>query len=152
MKNNNEVLEIFDQSNAEISKLFWIAGCFESSDLQEFLEEQEDNFWKEILPEINEDDLESYREDDELNRLLIDNNKLGFIAEVGFAKHSNFHFNDKGKVTSGSIHPGIRHLRYIYAETAVELAEKVKNAGQEEYEKDLEQFKLKNNIPTNKQA
>jgi len=148
MQKNNETIELFDQANAEINKLFWLATCIESSELKGFLQELEKDAWEDMLPEVaNNEFFDEYQHDDELSQLLIEMDKLGFIAEVTIAECDGFTFNDEDEVTTGSIHPGIRHIRYVYAETSEELIEKAIKVGEEEYEKDITRFKKKNSIP-----
>lgn len=136
--NNNEALERFDQANSvEIDKLFWIAASFESLELVSFLEDLDDNNWKECLPELFENEyFEDYKSDKELNRLLLDHDKLGFIAEVTFPRNYNFRYNKKGESIGWSSNGGIRTIKYIYAETTEELLAGIEKLSEKVLEED----------------
>jgi len=145
--NNLKAIERFEQTNsAQINKLFWIAGSIESHDLASFLEDLDSANWKECLPEIFEDsNFEECMEDEEFNELLIDHNKLGFIAEVTFPESYNFKY-DGDKLTGWSSNGGTRRIKYVYAETTDELLSAIEKVGEEvfeDYKKADKQKKLK---------
>lgn len=144
MKTTPEIIEQIDQSNAQIDKLFWVGASTEYSDLEEFLQDLDKSAWKEMLPELTETEYyEEYFDDGELIQLLIDNGKLGFIAELTIPTCYDFVFDQNGEMKSCSMHPGRRHIRYAYADTHEELLEKLIQIGQEEFDLDKERDKMK---------
>lgn len=140
---NNSVAERLEQAHgAQIDILFWIAASIESQELESFLEEElDDNNWKELFPELYENEsFEEYREDRELLTMLTENEKLGFIAKVTIPRCYNFRY--KGKELLGySTNPGHRRIRYVYADSQEELITVIEIIADEVFE-DYKQIDL----------
>ncbi|OFX56311.1 MAG: hypothetical protein A2066_12990 [Bacteroidetes bacterium GWB2_41_8] len=137
MKNyNNSVNERIEQAHdARIDKLFWIAASTGSDELAEFLNEDlDDENWEELFPELVENEnYEEYKEDGELITMLIDNDKLGFLARVSIPRCYNFRY-DGENISNYSSNQGHRRLRYIYAESPEELITAIEIVADEVFE------------------
>lgn len=135
MNYNNSVLERIEQAHdAQIEKLFWIAASIESHDLQSFIEELESNVWKELFPELFASNyFEEFQEDGELVTMLIESDKLGFIAEVTIPNCYDFIY-DGEELKGYSSHPGRRRIRYVYAESLEELITAIEIVADEVFE------------------
>lgn len=150
MTTNREYCDKFDQLNGtQIDKLFWIAGSIENSDLEDFLQDEMDNNdWNQLFPQLGPAENEGfndYLEDKELVQLLIEYEKYGLIAQITIPECYNFRYKE-GKLTGWSCHPGIRRIKYIYAETIPELyseIERVQAAVFEEFKENDEQKQSK---------
>lgn len=142
---NAQALEKFEQAHdARIAKLFWIAASMEVSDLKDMVNEMSEHDFEEAFPElIVLPGYADYAEDNDLFRLLIDNNYYGLIAEVHIPHCDGFKFDEKGKPTSWSINPGWSTLYYAYAETLSELTKKVKKISDKAFAYDIAKFKKK---------
>ncbi|MFO0359259.1 MAG: hypothetical protein ACK50N_02065 [Flavobacteriales bacterium] len=94
---HTEALERFQQAhNASISKLFWIAGSFQESDLRDFIEEMSEDQFKSCFPRIaNSKYYQEYRDDGELLEAMVDSTYLGLLAEVLIPEATDFQF-EKG--------------------------------------------------------
>lgn len=136
---NNEAIERFEQAHeAKIDKLFWIAASIESQELVSFIEDLDDQSWKELFPELFDYEyFKEIQENGELIQMLCENDKLGFIAEVTIPVCTDFKYKDQN-IVGYSSSPGRCRVKYVYAETSEELLitiEKVSEAVFEDFKK-----------------
>lgn len=142
---NREAVERFDGyvHGTFINKLFWIAGSFDSSDFKDFLEEMQDNDWKDCLPEIAKSKyFKEYQKDNEMGQALVDNNKFGFIAELHHPECKNFSYQ-KSKIVSCSVSSGCCRISYVYAETIEELMSNIEKSADKIYKEYVAKDKKK---------
>src|SRR4051812_15696446 len=97
---NREAVERFDTAHGiKINKMFWVAGCLESSDFKEMVtEDMSHKDLSELFPDLPPDAPYEYMKDDEATQLFVDYNKLGFLVELHFPYHYGFHYK-KEEVT-----------------------------------------------------
>lgn len=127
-----------------INKLFWIAGSFDNSDFKDFLEEMQDNDWKDCLPEIAKSEYyKEYQKDREMGQALIDFNKFGLIAELHHPKCHNFRYDEKGKITGCQISMGNCRISYVYAENLEDLMSAIEKSADKIYKEYVSSEKKK---------
>lgn len=132
---NKKVLENFN-GNIIVEKLFWIAISVETEEFNEFIEEIAETSYERGLPEIA--NLTGFKEcykHGVIPSLLIENNKLGFIACLSIPEYINFKFNEKGEPfdwESGYF----RRIEYVYSDTQEGLLKEIENR----YDKLFEEF------------
>lgn len=120
---NLEAVDRFSQTHgANIDKLFWIASSMENSELQETLALLDSDDLKGMFPDLDVKTICAYMEDDEegVVQLLLDHDKLGFVAEVHLPKCENFTYRNNEPV-SCSLNYSISRPICVYGETRDEL-------------------------------
>ena len=154
---NKEFAEKFDQAHsAQIEKMFWIAGSSDHSDIEELLQDISDNEWDKLIPELGPSKNEyffEYLDGDVLTEMLVENDKFGLIAEICIPECSRFIYDENNIPVAWSTHPGIRRIKYAYAESLEALfseVEKIANEVFEDYK--AEDKKRRQSEPTNSEA
>jgi len=143
--NNREAYDRMDQSGAIVNKLFYLPFQSESSELEEMLGDLNITDINELVGgDLTEEDLEDYRDFNELNHVLQNYGIDGFIVEVHIPKRDNFKFNEEGELSSWSVSRGICNVRYANGNTLEELVEKIGNISEEIFEKEWKQELEKN--------
>lgn len=56
---------------------------------------------------------------------LIDNNKLGFLAEVLVKERNSYEFDEEGEVVFYAVNPSISRILYCYGDTLEELLNQI---------------------------
>ena len=133
---NREYSELFDGSTygTYIYKLFWIAGSIENSEFKDFLEELDDDNWKQCLPEFrNSSYYEEYQRNNDLVQALIDLNKFGFIAELRHPKCYDFDYNNNNEIIGHSVSMAVCRISYVYAENHDEMMAKIQESAEKIY-------------------
>lgn len=141
--NNEEAIDRFEQTHAQIEKMVWIAGALEMPwDFEDMLGDMTKDDWKHALPEIyNNEYFDEYFEDNNMVQGLIDSNKFGILAQISVAQCYNFNLNDDGKPIAWGINSGIRRNEYFYGETLEQILEQAENFSKEWFDIDLKKFK-----------
>jgi hypothetical protein len=122
-KINREVADKLEQEagGIEIHKMYWIAGSYESKDLQEVLEELTPSDWDDIFPSAKVPHIENFRQSENPGQIFIEQDMWGFFAVLHYPKHYDFHYNSTGEVTGCTTTRGIMTINYAYGETIPEL-------------------------------
>lgn len=149
--NNQEIFNKIDQTGAHVERLFFLPLHYESSSFTEFLEDDlDDDDIQEIFPEIDSDEIEEYRDMQELRNLFYNHGKCGFFADVRFPERSDFRFNERcanpEDYSSCSVNHGIQSVRYLYSETIEDLVVKIEATAKEIVIEQIKRFKAKNLI------
>lgn len=139
---NIEAVKRFDKSHSvRIAKLFWIAGSLSDSDLEDFLQELDDEYFNKWFPDS--DYLNQYRDDNQLVQAFVDFNKFGLIAEINIPKADNFKY-ERGKPVSWSVHEGNCRVEYVYAETLELLMDEIEKTSDSVFQEYIKKDKKKN--------
>lgn len=145
MKTSIQLLEELEKSRgAYIDKIVWIMASLGTSTLYDMLEDVDQKRLKEILPLVAGTIIYHIeeREKDMVDVTLIENGKLGFLAEVLVPIRNRFIIADDGGISS-SYSRGHCYVTHVYAESREELVEKIAETSEYYYNKDLEKFKNK---------
>ena len=131
---NCKVLDRIEQTHgAKINRLVWIAASRENRILSDILEDMADSDGlHEVFPEISENEVFHDYAFDHFE-MMVEYQKLGFLAEVFFPLLNSFEFNEDGHPTSYSYSDACGVLRYVYAETTDELLSKIEQLSEEHY-------------------
>ncbi len=127
MNNSKQLLRFEEAGSARISKLFWIASCWETYDLKSFLNDDvQDDDYEKYLPEVfSSKHFSEHRDSESIEELMYDHNKFGFMAEVLFPICSRFSYNKDGTPSSWTSSGGHCRMSYIYAETPALLLKQI---------------------------
>jgi hypothetical protein len=149
---NKEAVELFDEAHGiKINKMFWIAGCWESSDLKEMVEEDmSDRNWARTFPDIPVESFREYLNMREGPQIFVDYRKFGFLVELHFPHHYDFTFAKDGTVRRCAVSGGIHTIDYAYGETIEELMTKIKEVAEINYQDDIKNDKKKQKKKTKK--
>ena len=114
MKKLNAKAELLRGDGCHIEELFWISPMVDSSRLEGFLEDMDEEDLRDILPGL---DIEEGDIADQLDALGI----TGIIAECRHHVKRNICFDKDGNYRSSFRSLGVTMSFYIYAETLEEL-------------------------------
>lgn len=150
MDYRNLLDEIEQAGSFHIEHLAFIALDLEarSEALEEIISDISDKEFKRLFPDIA--DREWFKglggfEKYEITQLLLDFDKLGFIAEIGVHQKDRFSFNEDGSFSSCSVHPGLSYVTYAYGDTIEELVENIKERCDHYQAIDIEKHKAAKN-------
>lgn len=115
--------------DVRIDKLIWIAACEDDNSLKD-LGFGEVEIVQRDLPEINNPYLEEYINNGELLQLFIDQDRLGFIAQLRCPEIKEINLDSHGSVTSYSPKHWCCLIKFCYAETLDDLTDKIISIGE----------------------
>lgn len=147
--NYRDLVDDIEQAGSfHISNLMLIALDLElrSDALEEIITSMDNKNFEAMFPDIAAKDWYKGIEDtnkDEIMEMLIDYDKLGFIAEIGVHQKSRFSFAEDGHVQSCSVHQGMSYVKYAYGDTIEELLGAITAHCEEMEQYDIEKHKKK---------
>lgn len=155
--NNKEIFDYFFENNIEIANLIWIAASSDTHELETMIEDIENlEDLKEVFTDIDFFKNSEYflKKTDEIIFDIIDNDKLGFLAEVLVKERYCYDFDEEEKPTSYLINPAISKILYCYGDTLealinqiyIKSSEIIKSFEESELEKYISLKKFLNNI------
>jgi len=147
--NYRKLIDEVEQSGSfHISNFMMIALDLEcrSDALREIIESLDNENFEQLFPDIVAKDwykgIEDVNMDDRI-QLLLDFDKLGFIAEIGVHHKSNFTFRENDSFSSCSIHQGMSYVKYAYGDTIEELLNNIRAHCDEMEQYDIKKEKEK---------
>lgn len=141
MKNINMYNYLTALSDTRIWKLIWIAGHPDRDDVEEIIDSMlDDGSFESNFPDIPIDATQHCTQFGDLEQLLMDYGKLGFLAQVHFPYFRNVQFDDAGNPKSWEVR-AMCMIRYVYVETIEELEPKIRELYDEHFKKQIKNEK-----------
>ena len=135
-------IEIFHKTmksvNTRIEKTFHIGSMIDSDTFFDFIIQMDEYDFKNIAPELSIKKIKNHILNREQTKMLFDNNKLGFIAEVYHAEILSFDGNEY------EVNDRKSYISIVYGETFDQLIENALSASKKQIEIDLERQAKKN--------
>lgn len=142
MKNVNVYNYLAALSETRIWKLIWIAGNPDREDVEEIIDSMlDDGSFESNFPDIPIDAPEHCTEHGDLEQLLMDYGKFGFLAQVHFPHIRNVQFDDAGSPKSWEVVRALCTIRYVYVETIEELIPKIRGLYDEHFKNQIKNEK-----------
>ena len=133
-------ISLLNAGHTKIEQLFLAHIQINSNDFNDFLDLLEYEDWKDIIPELTPEIYEEYMDYSRLD-LIMDYNKLGYIAQCDYNLMSDFSFTDDGRYSC--VNTGTFYEFYVYADTVEELLEKVLAKDKEFFDEQIREEKEK---------
>lgn len=142
MKNVNVYNYLAALNETRIWKLIWIAGNPDREDVEEIIDSMlDDGSFESNFPDIPIDATKHCTQFGDLEQLLMDYGKFGFLAQVHFPHIRNVQFDDAGNPKSWGIVRALCTIRYIYIETIKELTPKIRELYDEHFKNQIKNEK-----------
>lgn len=142
MKNINMYNYLAALSDTRIWKLIWIAGHPDRDDVEEIIDSMlDDGSFESNFPDIPIDATQHCTQFGDLEQLLMDYGKFGFLAQVHFPYVRNVQFDDAGNPISWDIVRAMCMIRYVYVETTEELIPKIRELYDEHFKNQIKNEK-----------
>lgn len=141
MKNVNVYNYLAALSDTSIWKLIWIAGRPDREDVEEIIDSMlDDGSFEGNFPDIPIDATKHCTQFGDLEQLLMNHNKFGFLAQVHFPLIRNVQFDDAGNPKYWETR-ALCTIRYIYVETIEELIPKIRELYDEHFKNQIKNEK-----------
>lgn len=142
MKNVNVYNYLAALNETRIWKLIWIAGNPDREDVEEIIDSMlDDGSFESNFPDIPVEATDQCTQFGDLEDLLMNHNKFGFLAQVHFPHIRNVQFDDSGNPKSWEIVRALCTIRYIYVETIEELTPKIRELYDEHFKNQIKNEK-----------
>lgn len=140
---NNEVFAYLERIiDTRIWKLIWIAGNPDREDVEEIIDSMlDDGSFESNFPDIPIDATKHCTQFGDLEELLMDYGKFGFLAQVHFPSIENVMFNKDGSPSFWELIPSLCTIRYVYVECLEELVPKIKGLYIEHFENQIKPYR-----------
>lgn len=141
MRSNIVAAQHFVQAyDAQITKMFWVAGSLNNKDLKMYLEDLREQDLVDLFPKFSKNNnLKTYKDD--LIQALIDFGELGFIAEVSIPIPTNIRFDEKGNLKGYGASYGYCEQHYAYGESTTDLLKSIEKKAIEMYKRHIQKAK-----------
>jgi len=141
MSSNRITAQRFEQAHdAQIMKMFWVAGSLNNKDLKYYLEDLSEKDLIELIPKFGINNyLTEYKDD--LIQALIDFGTLGFIAEINIPIPTNIRFDEKGNLKGYGASHGYCEQHVLYGETTSDLLKNIEKKANEMHQRRISKAK-----------
>ena len=142
MKNVNVYNLLAELNETSIWKLIWIAGNPDREDVEEIIDSMlDDGSFENNFPDIPIDATKHCTDRGDLEQLLMDYGKFGFLAQVCFPYIRNVQFDNAGNPKSWEVVRAMCMIRYVYVETIEELVPKIRGLYDEHFKNQIKNEK-----------